>query len=77
VGSGGEIPASFAIEEAHYAFDHCYVSPPCAVGEERADEVWAGEESIEVTSRSACGEGMVRGVYEVRADLEGGDPEAL
>src|ERR687894_2967532 len=77
VGCGGEIPASFAIEEAHDAFDHGYVSTPRAVGEERADEVWAGEEGIEVASRSACGEGVVRGVYKVRADLEGGDPKAL
>jgi hypothetical protein len=37
VGCGGEIPASFAIEEAHDAFDHRYISTPCAVGEERAN----------------------------------------
>jgi hypothetical protein len=41
VGCGGEIPASFAVEEAHDTFDHGYVGTPCAVGEERADEVWA------------------------------------
>jgi hypothetical protein len=77
MGCGGEIPASFAVEEAHDAFDHGYVSTLCAVGEERADEVWAGEEGIEVASRPACCEGVVRGVYKVGADLEGDDPKAL
>src|ERR671910_1958283 len=77
VGCGGEIPASLAVEEAHDAFDYGYVSTLCTVGEERADEVGAGEESVEVASRPACGEGVVRGVYKVGADLEGGDPKAL
>ena len=77
MGCGGETPASFAIEEAHDAFDHGYVSISCAVGEERANEIFSGEEGIEVASWSACGEGVVRGIYKIRADLEGGDPEAL
>ena len=77
VGRGGEIPASFSVEEAHDAFDHGYVGTLRAVGEERADQLRAGEEGVEVASRPACGEGVVRGIYEVRADLEGGDPKAL
>ncbi len=69
-------PPPLAVEEAHDAFDHGYVGTLRAVGEERADKLRAGEEGVEVASRPACGEGVVRGVYKVRADLEGGDPKA-
>ena len=69
-------PPPSAVEEAHDAFDHGYVGTLRAVGEERADKVRAGEEGVEVASRPACGEGVVRGVYKVGADLEGGDPKA-
>ena len=74
---GGEIPTPLAVEEAHDAFDHGYIRTLRTVGEEGDDQVRTGEKGIEVASRPAGGEGVVRGIYEVGADLEGGDAVAL
>jgi hypothetical protein len=78
VGGRGELPTpALAVEETHYAFHDGDVGPTGAVGEERAYEVRAGEEDVEVAAGPPGGERVVGRIYEVRADLEGGDFEAL
>src|SRR5215212_7620706 len=78
VGSRGVLPAAaLAVEEAHHAFYYCNIGAPRAVGEERRDELRAGEKRVEVAAGTVCGQGMVRGIYEVRADLKRSDAEAL
>ena len=78
VGRGGEFAsAALAVEEAHHAFHDGYVGASRAVGEEGTDHLRSGEEGVEVAPRPACREGVVGGVYKVRADLEGGDPVAF
>ena len=77
VGRGRQLPAAtLAVEEAHHALYHGHVGTAGAVGEERGYEVGAGEVGVEVAAGASGGEGVVGGVYKVRADLEGGDPEA-
>jgi hypothetical protein len=76
VGGRGEISAALAVEEAHDALYHGDVRAIGAVGEERGDEIQTGEEGVEVAARPSRGEGVVGGVYKVRAHLEGGDAEA-
>ena len=46
------------------------------VGEEGPDHLLSGDEGVEVASGAARREGVIRGVYKVRPDLEGGDPVA-
>ena len=76
MGRGRQLSAAaLAVEEAHDALDNGDVGPAGAVGEERADEIRAREESIEVAARSSRGECVVGGVYKVGADLEGGDAQ--
>jgi hypothetical protein len=78
VGRRGQFAcAALAVEEAHNAFYDGDVGTPGAVGEERSDHRRSREEGVEVTSRPARRKGVVRGVYEVRADLERGYPQAI
>ena len=75
MGRRGKLPTpALAVEEPHHSLNHGDVSPPAAVGEERAYEIRAGEEGVEVTPRPAGSERVVGGIYEVRADLERGYP---
>src|ERR1044072_388470 len=76
-GRGVLSAAALAVEEAHHALDHRKVGTPRAVGEERSYEFGAGEEGVEVPAGTARGQRVVRGVYEIRSDLKGGDAEAL
>jgi hypothetical protein len=77
VGGRGVLPgAALAVEEAHHTLHHRDARAPRAVGEERGYELRAGEEGVEVAAGTSGGHGVVGGVYEVRADLEGGDAEA-
>ena len=78
VGGRGVLPGpALAVEETHHALHHRDVCAARAVGEEPGNELGAGEEGVEVTAWAAGSEGVVGGVYEVGADLEGGDAEAF
>ena len=76
VGGRGEFSAALAVEAPHDALYSGDVRSRGAVGEERAYKIRAGEEGVEVAARPSRGEGVVGGVYKVRAHLEGGDAEA-
>ena len=68
--------ARLAVKEAHDAFDHGDIGSFSAVGEEWGDQPRPREKRVEVTARTARGEGVVGRVYKIRTHLEGRHPEA-
>src|SRR5215218_8034230 len=73
-----ELPApALAVKKAHHALYDRDTSTFSAVGEERAYELRSGEEGVEVATRSTSSKRVIRGIYKVRANLEGGHPVAL